>query len=152
MYDIIALTITAALMLIPKQVARNEFARKRLHLEGYATLEYKALPRESKRFVAKKIAAVFVDDKDGFFQYTRDNYWMQDAVGDQDGWIKIEGMATWHVSAALLALEVERNRSYTPPFSPGLTVTSTGATPSYVVTPFDPVRDSARENSRDYHG
>lgn len=127
-----------------KQVARNEFVRIRLHLEGLSTSQYKVSPKESKRFITDKIGRAFLAE-DGFFKYTRDNYWKQDAVGESGHWIEVVGMARWHVRMALFSLESKSNGSATPPFLSGQPPLESSG---YSQAPFDPVRDSARENLR----
>jgi hypothetical protein len=83
-------------------VARKDFIRKRLHDDGYTYKEYKTLPDPKRRYYCDKLKSAFIS---GFFEYTRDGDWMEEAVGNQDEWIKIEGMAAWHVNGALAALK-----------------------------------------------
>jgi len=92
--------------------------RERLHLACFSTRQYKALPKVEKRYIAQNIENAFVDMEAGFFQYTRRADWMQDAVGETDGWIRIDGMAGWHVGWALFALENGSDTSNTPPYPP----------------------------------
>jgi hypothetical protein len=90
----------------------------RLHIESFSTQQFKLLPKETKRWVTRKIEATVLDNRDGFFYYTRDNSWIQDAVGDQGDWIKINGMALWHIVSALFSLESSSDRTNTPPYPP----------------------------------
>lgn len=36
-----------------------------------------------------------------FYKYTRDDNWMQDAVGLNSNWIYVHGMSAWHVRTAI---------------------------------------------------
>jgi len=69
---------------------------------------------------------------------------MQRAVGEYDSWIKIEGMASWHIRQALNALEAGSNGSATPPYSSSQFSSEPGS--SSQAPHFDPVRESARDN------
>jgi hypothetical protein len=53
-----------------------------------------------------------------FFEYSREEEWMKNAVGDVEDWIKMEGMATWQIKMALAAILTETyNGSFQCSFS-----------------------------------
>ncbi|RDL38711.1 uncharacterized protein BP5553_03051 [Venustampulla echinocandica] len=83
--------------------ARNTFVRERLQFEtGLSPKQFKGLAMVQRRYRIGQLERIFAA---GFFQYTRDSDWMQEAVGNSDSWIYIHGMSAWHVKSALHALE-----------------------------------------------
>lgn len=69
-----------------------------------------------QRYYAGKIEVASSGDN-GFYQYTKDGHWMQDAVGEQNSWIKIDGMARWHIRRDLDSLQTGIVNSVTLSYS-----------------------------------
>ncbi|KAF4634529.1 hypothetical protein G7Y89_g3580 [Cudoniella acicularis] len=82
--------------------ARNNFVHDQLQREGLSPQQFKRLNMNQRFYRTSQIDQAFAA---GFFQYTRDGNWMQEAVGEDNSWIFIHGMSAWHVKSALYALE-----------------------------------------------
>lgn len=83
-----------------EQRARNNFIKIELLKLGLTSKTWKQLeegPRNHQRWMLEEAF------RDGFFQFSRDGMWMQEAVGESEAWIKLDGMASWHVKWALMA-------------------------------------------------
>ena len=76
---------------------KDELLRRGLSVE-----QFKHLPGTDRRYRIGLLESAFFES---FFQYTRDGGWMEEAVGESEDWIQIEGMSRWHVKWALHALE-----------------------------------------------
>lgn len=85
------------------QFVTGQLAKDNLTMEQFVAL--KSLDRQNQ---VAKMARAFTEE---FFQYTRDNDWMQEAVGEISDWLNIPGMSEWHVKAAIHSLK----RKYTDP-------------------------------------
>lgn len=64
--------------------------------------QYKQLKLHEKQDQVQRLCKAFIKD---FFQYTRDNGWMQEAVGEDVSWVDIDGISDWHIKAALHSLQ-----------------------------------------------
>ena|SRR5690349_15449475 len=85
-----------------KQAARNQFVKDQIRNKNLTVKQLKNLPITDKRYHILQIESAFISS---FFAYTRDKGWMENAVGDAKDWIELDGMAAWHVSKAISALE-----------------------------------------------
>ncbi|KAF4630448.1 hypothetical protein G7Y89_g7690 [Cudoniella acicularis] len=90
--------------------ARKNFVKKQLQQEGLSTKQFIELDLVQKRYRVSQLERVFAAE---FFQYSRDESWMQDAVGPTDAWLFIHGMSQWHVKYALQAIVSEGSHAIT---------------------------------------
>ncbi|KAF4637057.1 hypothetical protein G7Y89_g1010 [Cudoniella acicularis] len=83
-------------------VIRKQFIKEQLQKEGITPTELKNLDVAQRRYRLLQLEQVFAAE---FFQYTRDNGWMEDAVGPNSNWLYIHGMSAWHVRHTVQAIE-----------------------------------------------
>ncbi|KAF4637150.1 hypothetical protein G7Y89_g935 [Cudoniella acicularis] len=116
------------------KAARKGFVKEELQRQGLSPKQFKESDVIQKRYHIAQIERAFAAQ---FFQYTRDNSWMQDAVGPDSSWIYIHGMSVWHVRFALQSIESDvRDDALIEP---------TGSTSSSL--PADPISKSATNAS-----
>lgn len=94
--------------------ARNLFVEHHLQKE-ISISEYRQLKLDEKKEQVHRLSEAFIKE---FFQYTRDNSWMQEAVGDNVDWINITGMSDWHIKAALASLQSAQDSREVAPSQP----------------------------------
>lgn len=83
------------------------------HLQKEMTIDkFKELRLHEKQDRIEKLGRVFIAE---FYQYTRDNGWMQEALGNDFNWIHMEGMSEWHIKAALHSLKGAHDLKSVPP-------------------------------------
>lgn len=70
--------------------------------EVFTNQSLKRRTPSEKQILIVRIAGIFHME---FFRYSRDENWMEDAVGDNGAWMDIDGMCSWHVRWAIRAIE-----------------------------------------------
>jgi hypothetical protein len=120
------------------QKARNAFVADYLEMKNVTLAHWTTLSKEEQDHHSADLEDRF---RGSFFDYCQGVEWSRHAVGPNDAWIHLEGMAAWHVSAAMAALKSKRSTSSgsSPLFSPGR---KTGID-NRLAPPFDPVKDAA---------
>ncbi|KAH6684033.1 hypothetical protein B0J14DRAFT_555038 [Halenospora varia] len=83
-------------------LTRADFVTSVLIREGFTNQSLKRRTPREKQILIVRIAGIFRME---FFRYSRDESWMEDAVGDNDAWMDIDGMCSWHVRWAIRAIE-----------------------------------------------
>lgn len=92
----------SSLTKIATQRARNEFVKDQLTTIGVTEKELRQLMDIQRYRLVARLEEAFIAS---FFDYSRDHDWMQDAVGENRDWIMVNGMAAWHIRAALIDLK-----------------------------------------------
>ncbi|CAG8980100.1 hypothetical protein HYALB_00012566 [Hymenoscyphus albidus] len=90
------------LMWINLLAARNKFVEYHIQTELSIT-QYKQLELSEKQDQVQQLCKLFIKE---FLQHTRDNSWMQEAVGEDFSWVHIKGMSDWHSIASGVAAMV----------------------------------------------
>lgn len=82
-------------------LVRSQFVADQLQKNNLANKDFVAFTSTQKRDEEAQMKRSFTAE---FSQYSRDNDWMQEAVGENPAWILVLGMTDWHVMAAFYSL------------------------------------------------